>query len=101
MKCDTKLIMAYKYFEPLEKLLLIVISEEEINVKPFKEPCRITSQEMGDTIGETRTSIQKLLWALIEQGLIESKVVNRQRITFITNLARKLIKERVVLQTIH
>ena len=92
MKQSSKDILAYKHFPADEKLLLMIINEAETNIPPFKEPCKDTSQELGDKIGKTRTAIQYLLFALIEKGLIESKVESRIRITMLTNLTKKLIK---------
>jgi len=85
--------MAYKYITPEQKLLLIVIGESEVDVPPFVAPSTLTSQEMANKLGATRTTIQTLLWEMTELDLLITKLENRTRYTSITARCKRLIKK--------
>mgnify|MGYP000914465814 FL=1 len=86
-------LLRYKYFNAEQKLLLLVIGENECNVKHFEQPCILSSQEIADKLGLTRTKIQDQLWELTELDALETKVENKIRYTSLTKRCRNLINK--------
>ena len=86
-----ELILQYKHFTPIHKLILIVIESNE--VPSMNIGCNLCSQDMANLLGLTKGNIQDEFFALIELGLITSIVENRMRHTRLTSRTKRLIKK--------
>jgi hypothetical protein len=89
MKANPNL-MALKYISDLDKLVLICIANDEIDV--WDTPSNLTCGEIAKMTGHTRTEILDSVWGLVENDLITSTVADRMRESKITNRLKKMLK---------
>ena len=86
-----ELILQYKHFTPIHKLILIIIDDNE--VPKMDIGCNLCSQDMATMLGLTKGNIQDEFYALMELGLITTIVENRMRDTRLTSRTKRLIKK--------
>jgi len=87
-------ILAYKYFQPKEKLVLYIIQDECVDVEPFSYPCRLRTNEIGLRIGLSRKDVLDCIWGLLENDLIETNVENYSRDTKLSKRCLRLINKK-------